>query len=42
MIRNGSKRIISVCDGLGLLQMVSKPDTGRVSVRTLGPQRGGL
>ena len=28
MIYNGSKRIISVNGGLGLLQMVLEPDTG--------------
>ena len=40
MICNGSKRTISASGGLGLglLQMVSKPDTGGVPVRTLVPK----
>ena len=42
MIRNGSKRTISASGGLGLLQMVSEPDTGRYASEDVGPQGGGL
>ena len=38
MICNKPKRIISTNGGLGLLQMVSKPDTGRCASEDAGPQ----
>ena len=40
MIRNGLKRAISASGGLGLLQMVSEPDTGRCANEDAGPPRG--
>ena len=39
-ICNGPKRIISFSCGPGLLQMVSKPDTGRCASEDAGPPRG--
>ena len=39
MIRNGSKRIISISCGFGLLQMVLDPDTGRCARKDAGYPR---
>ena len=39
MIRNGPKLIISASSGLGLLQIVSEPDTGRCANEDVGPPR---
>ena len=39
-IRNGSKQIISVSSGLGLLQMVSEPDTRWCVSEDARPPRG--
>ena len=40
MIRNGPNRIISISIGLGLLQMVSEPDTERCANKdTRSPRR---
>ena len=39
-IRNGPKRTISTSGGLGLLQMVSQPDTGRCVNEEAEPQKG--
>ena len=43
-IRNGPKRTISVSGGLGLLEMVSEPDTEQCASEEvrLGPKEGGL
>ena len=41
-IRNGPKRTISASGGLGLLQMVSKPDTGRCASEDATSKGGGL
>ena len=38
--RDSPKRTISVRGGLGLLQIVSEPDTGRCASEDAGPQRG--
>ena len=38
--RESPKRTISVSGGLGLLQMVSEPDTGRRASEDVGPTRG--
>ena len=38
-VRNGPKRIVSVSDRLGLLQMVSKPVTGWCANEDAGPPR---
>ena len=38
MIRNGSKRTVSVSGGLGLLQMVSEPDTEQCVSEDVGPK----
>ena len=38
--RASSKRTISTGGGLGLLQMVSEPDTGRCASEETEPQRG--
>ena len=38
-IRNELKQTISVNGGLGLLQMVSEPDTGRYASEDVGPSR---
>ena len=40
MICNGSKRTMSTSGGLGLLQMVSKPNTERCASKDIGPSRG--
>ena len=40
MICNGSKRTISASGGLGTLQMVSEPDTGRCANEDTGLSRG--
>ena len=37
-IRNGPKKTISASGGLELLQMVSKPDTGRCASKDTVPQ----
>ena len=39
-IRNGPKRIIFASGGLGLLQMVSKPDIGWCDNEDAGPSKG--
>ena len=39
MIHNGPKRTIFVSGGLGLLQMVPEPDTGRCASKDDSPQR---
>ena len=39
-IRNGPKRTIPASGGLGLLQMVSEPDTERCDSEDTGPLRG--
>ena len=39
-ICNGSKRTMFVSSGLGLLQMVSEPDTGRCVSEDADPPRG--
>ena len=41
-IRKGLKRTISVSGGLGLLQMVSEPNTGRCANVDAGLQGDGL
>ena len=38
--RESPKRTISVSDGLGALQMVSEPNTGRCASEEADPQRG--
>ena len=39
-LRNGPKRIISASGGLGLLQMVSEPNTGWCASKDAGPPKG--
>ena len=39
-LTNGPKRIISANGGLGLLEIVSKLDTGQCASEDVGPQRG--
>ena len=41
-LHNGSKRIISVSGGLGLLQMISESDTRWCANENVGPQLGRL
>ena len=41
MIHNESKRTIFVSGELGLLQMVSEPDTRRCASKDIGSPRGG-
>ena len=38
--RENPKRTISASGGDGLLQMVSKPNTGRCASKDVGPRRG--
>ena len=40
--KNLERRTISVSGGLGLLQMVSEPETERCASENAGPQGGGL
>ena len=40
--RENSKRTVSANGGLGRLQMVLEPDTGRCVNDDAGPQEGGL
>ena len=39
-LRGSPKRTISASNGLGLLQMISEPDTGRCASKDAGPRRG--
>ena len=39
-LRNGPKRTISTSGGLGLLQIVSEPDTKQCASKNLGPPSG--
>ena len=42
MIHNGPKRTICVSGELGLLQMISKPNTGWCASNDIGPKGGEL
>ena len=39
-MHNGQKRTISVSDGLGLLQLVSEPDSKRCASEGTRPRKG--